>query len=270
MSVYVTEMFDAYSDGTRNVCRVYLEADTAADLPGPTDLDGLRLLMGSKGHVIDTDKTYWMNSSGVWYEASGSMFENVYTKTEIDDMISEIDSLDEIQSAALADLIDDGPKNRMPVPTRIGPSNASAAATYTQAGVSFTCNQDGSITVERISANTNQAVLWLYDDNSAILVNDYTDGEYVFYNGFVGSSETARMRLSNLFEGSYLVIDEWAVIPESSTADNKNISIIVYPTFTGTITVKPMICRKTYWDITRKYVPHAPTNYELLQMIQNL
>lgn len=270
MSVYVTDIFDAYSNGTRNVARVFLEADTAADLPGINDLDGLQLVMGSKGHTIDTDTIYYMDSLGAWHAAQSQIFENVYTKDEIDDFLEDIDALDETQSAAIADLIDDGPKNQFPIATRIGPSNATAATSYTQAGVQFTCNGDGTITIERISANTNQAVLWLYDDSAAILVNDFTDGKYVFSNGFEGSGETARMRLSNLYEGSYLVIDSWAVIPEDTTATNKNVSIIVYPTFTGTVTVRPMVCRKTYWDITRAYKPYTPTNTALYDMILNL
>ena len=197
-----------------------------------------------------------INSGGTWVlQPSANAWKNVYTKAELDAILGQIDQTDDKQENALVDLIDSGPKNLLPIPLRIGPSNASAQQTYTQAGVSFTCNLDGTITIERISANANQAVLWLYDSTSALLVDDYTDGQYVWSNGVSGSSITARMRLAKLNAGDYLVIDSYATIPES-TETGCNISLIVYPSFTGTMTFKPMICFKSYYEISDKWKAH--------------
>ena len=268
MSYLVNDVMAEYTDrstGNKQV-RAFIVADTAADLPANSTV--LTWLLGSYALTVDTGYTYYIDSSGSWIlQPNQNAFSNVYTKTEIDDLLDQIDQLDDQQTAAIVDLINDGVKNRFPVTKRIGPSNASAAATYTQAGVLFTCNADGSITIERISANVNQAGVWLYDDTDPILVNDFTDGTFVFSNGFAGSAETARLRLSNLYEGSYLYVDRWAVIPEDDTATNKNVSIVVYPSFTGTVTVKPMVCRKSYWDMTQDWIPYTPTLQQMYQMI---
>ena len=267
MSYLVTDVMAEYTDrstGNRQI-RAAIVADTAADLPANST--ALTWLLGSYALTVDTGDTYYIDSSGSWIQQPGQgAFSNVYTKPEIDDMIDQIDQLDDQQTAAIVDLINDGVKNRLPIPTRIGPSNATATQTYTQAGVQFTCNLDGTITIERISANTNQAVLWLYDDNSALLVDDYTDGNFVWSNGVTGSSTTARMRLAKLNAGDYLVIDSYATIPDSAE-NGCNISLIVYPTFTGSMTFKPMICRKSYWDLTTDWIPYTPTLQQMYQMI---
>ena len=215
----------------------------------PVNTQNLTFVLSSDAYIVANGNKYMMNSSGTWILQPASEWSNVYTKSEIDDMITPIED-------AVIDLIDTGNKNMLPIPTRIGPSNATAAVSYTQAGVQFTCNLDGTITIERVATNSNQAVLWLYDATSALLVDDYTDGEYVWSNGVAGSSTTARMRLAKLNAGDYLVIDSYATIPESSET-GCNISLIVYPTFTGTMTFKPMICLKSYWDMTTKFVPHS-------------
>ena len=246
MSWIVTGTLESYNDN--GYVRVIVCCDTVADLPNRVQPNST-FDMGSEATVIETGDKYLMKSDGSWVKQPSSEWSNVYTKSEIDDMITPIED-------AVIDLIDTGNKNMLPIPTRIGPSNATAAATYTQAGVQFTCNLDGTITIERVSANSNQAVLWLYDASSALLVDDYTDGEYVWSNGVAGSSTTARMRLAKLNAGDYLVIDSYATIPESSET-GCNISLIVYPTFTGTMTFKPMICLKSYWEMTKKYVPHV-------------
>ena len=251
MSWTVIERINAYSNaGGLTTITARIACDTAADLPLPTSAGTFNLGIGSEATDISTGDKYLMKSDGTWVlQPKDNAWVNVYTKSEIDDMITPIED-------AVIDLIDTGNKNMLPIPTRIGPSNATAAVTYTQAGVQFTCNLDGTITIERVAANSNQAVLWLYDATSALLVDDYTDGKYVWSNGVAGSSATARMRLAKLNAGDYLVIDSYATIPESSET-GCNISLIVYPTFTGTMTFKPMICLKSYWDMTTKFVPHS-------------
>ena len=253
--------YDENAGGTSLLCTIAVPS--AADFPAQ-DTD-YHFVIGCKG--IDTSNGDKYNFDGTtWNKETGTPFSNVYTTGEIDSIISRIDTTDTTQTAALTDIINLSVKNRFPVPTRIGPSNATAAATYTQAGVQFTCNLDGTITVERISANANQAVLWLYDDTNPILVDDYTDGKFVFSNGFTGSSDTARMRLAKLYEGNYLVIDNYTTIPESAET-GCNVSVIVYPSFTGSITVKPMICPKSFYDITDKWVPYTPTLQEMWSAI---
>ena len=177
------------------------------------------------------------------------------------------EAADTVHDDILADLIDNGAKNKFRYPTRIGTNNSNAAQTYTQNGVKFTCNLDGTITIERVSTNQYSPQLWLYDDNAAITIDDYCDNKHVFSNGFAGSETTARVRLAKLNDGEHLTVDEYAVIPDKGTYTGINVSIIVYPQFTGTLTFKPMVCRKSAWDLTQKYVPYSPSLAELYALI---
>lgn len=66
-----------------------LSADTASDLPSNTT--DLQYVLGSWSRTVDTGDIYRINSSGVWVlQPSTNAFSNVYTKAEIDSMITEI------------------------------------------------------------------------------------------------------------------------------------------------------------------------------------
>lgn len=197
-----------------------------------------------------------------------------HTSQEIDDAVDAIaaeitnrTASDTVQNSALAYLIDSGAKNRFPIPKRIGTNNSNATQTYTQAGVKFTCNLDGTITVERTSTSSSQAQLWLYGDSSAILIDDYCDGSYVFSTGFEGSGDTARMVLAKLDNGSEMIVNSYVSLPDKGTQSSINVSIRVSSTFTGSVTVKPMVCKKAAWDVSQVWVPYTPTYAELYAMV---
>ena len=63
-------------------------ADSVSDLPAPDYFTGFRLVNGFRGITSDNGKEYIMDSSGTWHEVIKSYFENVYTKSEIDTMLS--------------------------------------------------------------------------------------------------------------------------------------------------------------------------------------
>lgn len=66
MSVSLKQSYDIEYNGTANVARMDLFADTAGDLTGLTTVDGITLLQGSTAHVIQTVEDYMMRSNGVW------------------------------------------------------------------------------------------------------------------------------------------------------------------------------------------------------------
>lgn len=91
--ITMKQSYEIEYDGTHNVCRMEIYADTAADLSGLDNLDGVYFLAGSEAYVIATGDKYMMNSSGAWIlQPSANRFENVYTKSEIDSMITDIDT----------------------------------------------------------------------------------------------------------------------------------------------------------------------------------
>ena len=172
----------------------------------------------------------------------------------------ELTQLEKEDRDALSGSIDTGVKNRIDV-ERIGTQNTNAAKTYTRDGVTFTVNMDGTITVERTSTSSTDATVWLYHSVSAIYANDYNDGNYIFSIGYSGSSSTIYGRIKTS-SSDYVSCDNYITVP-TSTYDQMNISIVVKSGFTGTATIKPMVCSQSEWSISQSYKPFGLPNYEL-------
>ena len=56
-----------FSSGTQDAIG-FVICDTDSDLPAYDYFSGVNLYMGSKAHVIQTDKDYMLGSDGTWYE----------------------------------------------------------------------------------------------------------------------------------------------------------------------------------------------------------
>lgn len=245
-----------------------ISCDAAADLPAVTYFDGYTLMQGSTAHVIQDNTIYTMQSDGTWIQQDEAGRFDVYTKAETNNLLdTEIAHQAGIQlltdnaqntkidgnKDALDYIIDhDIKKNVMDKVKRIGTSNANADTTYTVGGIIFTVNPDGTITVSRPSAGSSQAV-YLYNDAAAILIDDYCTGDYVFSTGSTDSG--FNFRLSQLDSGSFLYVTTSILIPDRASYTGINVSISVSASFSGTITLKPMICHKSLWYITQNFVP---------------
>ena len=57
-------------------------------MPQADEFDGFTLLLGSKLVNITTGAMYYFDGSGNWFRRQNSMFENVYSKAEIDAMLA--------------------------------------------------------------------------------------------------------------------------------------------------------------------------------------
>ena len=57
-------------------------------MPNANEFDGFTLLLGSKLVDVTTGAMYYFDGSGNWFRRQNSMFENVYSKTEIDTMLA--------------------------------------------------------------------------------------------------------------------------------------------------------------------------------------
>ena len=266
MAYRVIDVLQEYTDRTTGQRSIMAEisADTAADLPANTA--EIVWILGTFATVVATGDTYKINTAGNWIlQPPQNAFSNVYTKSEIDNIVTGINATDNTQYLLLADLIDSGRKNNFRICTRIGTTNANATQIYTQFGVRFTANLDGTITVERITANSNDALVWLYDDSAAILIDDYCNGLYTFSNGFAGSATTARLRLAKLASGQHMTVNDYAVIPDKGTETGINVSIIVYSTFSGSVTVKPMVSLSAAYALSDRFVPYVPPLFDIWQ-----
>ncbi len=85
--------------GVRSImCEI--AADTAADLPANTT--ERVFILGTFATAIDTGDTYKINSSGAWIlQPSANAWENVYTKFEIDNILTGYYTASEIDTKLL-------------------------------------------------------------------------------------------------------------------------------------------------------------------------
>lgn len=63
-------------------------ADSFSALPDPDFFDGFLLANGFRGITSEDGKEYILDSAGRWHEVIKSYFENVYTRSEIDTILS--------------------------------------------------------------------------------------------------------------------------------------------------------------------------------------
>lgn len=267
---YVQTKINDPTDTTTHI-RAHLECDTLSDLPSTaTDIAGYTLEIGSDAHIIQDNTVHMMLSDGTWVIQDEASRMDVYTKAETNNLVdTEIqhqaglqavtdaaqDAAIDKELAALVYITDNAiQKNVMPKVKRIGTSNSNAQSTYTIGGITFTANADGTITVTRATTGTSQAV-YLYGDSAAITIDDYCTGQYEFSTG--ATEPNFNIRLSQLDSGGYLYINTHANIPDRGTYTAINVSISVSASFSGTLTIKPMICAQSLWKISEQYTEPA-------------
>lgn len=253
MSVSILETIKskANAGNTAYIVVLSLLCDTYSDLPTQYGLTGYELAQGCKAHVIDTNTDYMLDSVGTWHIYGGEIWQNVYTKTETDTLLDDKQDelttaqLDAVNSgitaekltadeAALAEVVDGGAKNLSTVSSGI----------ISNSGGGFPI----SSTPITVPIGT-YIVSFKFSGNA-------TRGSVQFRSG-----STAIDSLS--FNMAPLVSVQIEIT--SDTIDNFNL----YSNSTATIS-EFMICTAADWDVSKKYVPYAPTNRELYEMIQAL
>lgn len=269
---------------------VYLELDSVADLDNldPTSqsypFSDIFLAPGSEAHIIEDNKMYMKKSDGTWVIQEDPLFSGIYTKQEIDDMISDIDDIQTAQAVSIRDLqfdvdalelansvtegriarlVDQGAKNIL---------NWSATTSTTQ-NVTFTINEDDR-TVST-SGTANQRAQKALDFN---IPSTLPAGQYVLSGcpagGAVGSTvkyclyvwdatASSRVSLNDTGEG---VTFDW--IPDSTHNYNIGVDIRAGNNADGLV-FKPMITEAWKYALSQAFVPYSPTNAELAKMILN-
>ena len=98
MAVSLKQAYDIAWNGTHNACIMNIFVDTASDLSGLIQLDDIYFQLGSWALDVSTGDEYRFSSNGTWVlQPSNNRFVNVYTKTEVDDIITSVDA--DIQDA---------------------------------------------------------------------------------------------------------------------------------------------------------------------------
>lgn len=224
-------------------------ADDAASLPA--DTSEMIYVMGSEALTIDTGNKYIKNSSGNWVlQPSSNVWQNVYTKTEVDNIVTRVDSdIADIENdvsdlhSGLSDVINSGGKNKMPVasgqstpPTRwINVPVVLPPGTYRVSfGTLTSTDTDDQVCQACFLSGSTQVSNWL----------SFERGTNVHSSICTITANTTTFRLYPA--GSYA----------SSEGD--------------TVTFDQcMICDNMLWEISPEYVPYCPTLYELYQLVKS-
>lgn len=238
-----------------------ISCDTVSDLPAQSGgITGYYLEQGSTAHVIADNAKYMIDSGGNWILQDTSPFSNVYTKTEVDNLLTPI--TDDISSlytadsdlrANIAGLINDGAKNRL---------NVFATASQTINGVTWTINADGTVTANNTA--TANSFLYLIPNNSNIAF-----GEETFISGCPagGSASTYEIQVAMQGGTTYHDYGNGEFIPYNYVY--RYFVCCVRNGYTANnLIFRPMICDTWKYVITPVFVPYSPTNAELAALIR--
>lgn len=233
-----------------------ISCDAAADLPAATYFAGYTLMQGSTAHVIQDNTIYTMQSDGTWILQDEASRMNVYTKPEIDSMLSDYTTTADQQ------VIDGQQDNDI--------SDLQTADTAILAALQWII--DTGNVKNRCPTDTGSGT-------SSVTINmTLPAGKYVVYFGHLESTDTdyATCQVVSLL-GSTVV----SASPQLQSARGDAVhgiitlnsdcdKIQVYASRTGTASsgdtvsfTDCMICPESLWAVSQNFTAYAKTNQEL-------
>lgn len=259
-----------------------LECDTVADLDVLNPLDrttfiypSIMFVLPTTAHIIEGNKTYAMKSDGTWVIQEDPLFSGIYTKSEIDDMISDIDDIQTAQAVSIRDLqydvealqtannatngriarlVDQGAKNLL---------NVYDTQTQTINGITWTINADGTVTANGTA--TANSFLYLIPNNSNIAYGYET---HISGCPSGGSATTYEIQVAMTGGTTYHDYGDGQVIPSTYVYRYLVCAVRSGQTVTNLV-FKPMITEAWKYALSQAFVPYSPTNAELAKMILN-
>lgn len=260
---------------------VYLELDTVSDLddlnPASDNypFSDVYLVAGSEAHIIENNTKYMMKSNGTWVIQEDPLFSGIYTKQEIDDMISDIDDIqtaqavsirelgfdvealqqaDNVTNGRLARLVDQGAKNLL---------NVYDTQTQTINGITWTINSDGTVTANGTA--TANSFLYLIPNNTNIAYGYKT---HISGCPAGGSSTTYEIQVAMTGGTTYHDYGDGQVIPDTYVYRYFVCTVRSGQTVTNLV-FRPMITEPWKYALSQTFIPYSPSNAELAKMILN-
>lgn len=256
---------------------VKFECDTELDLPSQigsyeseTIHGTINYAMGSSAHCIGSNKIYMIQSDGTWCEQDEAARMDVYTRAEVNDLLQDMaDSQANIDLAQDEDINanTDAIKALVNNPEPKNLLNLLSATTQTVNGITFTVNPDYSITFSGTASSTA-----FFSIPVTIPPGSY------YFTGMTetGGASSYRLELrSPTATGTVSLLNEsttptaWG--PSSTYTGYFNIRVA-----SGTNidplepkTVYPMISLRWKYNISSDYVPYAPSNMDLYNLIKS-
>lgn len=244
--------------------------DTVSDLPSLDVYDSLDILLGEgcDAEVIDPKSDYRMKSDGTW--VIQDVGNDYYSKSEIDDMIDEINDTDDMQDRAISDLYAENTNEQLQIDYAIntGVKNllrTRRASGTSTTGLTYTLNADGTYNLggTTTAAANITAICTLAD------LDEYWVGKQVTLSGAVNSD----IRLA-VYNGNTLtdIVDSGSgvdfIITQEMITNPYTIRLLVASgTDCAGKVLKPMLRYKYISDGT--YQPYAVSNKELYDSVEN-
>ena len=256
-----------------------LELDTVSDLDDldPTSqnypFSDIFVIQGSDAHVIQDNTKYMMKSDASWVIQEDPLFSGIYTKSEIDDMISDIDDIQTAQAVSIRDLqldvealqqadnvtngriakmVDQGAKNLL---------NVYDTQTQTINGITWTINSDGTVTANGTA--TANSFLYLIPNNTNIAYGYET---HISGCPSGGSSTTYEIQVAMTGGTTYHDYGDGQVIP-STYVYRYFVCCVRSGQTVSNLVFSPMITESWKYTLSQAFVPYSPTNAELAKMI---
>lgn len=263
MSIVVRDSGDIYFDGTNNVSVMSIFVDSASDLQGLVQYEDIYFQLGSDALDVSTGDKYRMKSNGTWIlQPSDNVWQNVYTKTEIDSEIARIDSdiigvegdMSKLHSA-LNEMLNSSGKNKLQI----------SEQTRTHNGVTFVVNSDGTVTANGTASGNAYIQIAGIPAQGGLF-----DGKHMLSGCPEGGSRQSYAMYAAL--SNYARYDYGSGVSLISTELTGNIGLVImiYSGYTAdNVVFKPMICTFADWDISTDYAPYCPTLYELYQLVKS-
>ena len=254
--------------------------DTAADLPDMnyvTSAEGtMTLAQGSRAFIIANSSNWILNGSGIWVETVPPALADTYSKQQINSMFDTVNTAIadaetrlnakiDANTALLATLIDNGAKNVLQM------TQTQTSITRTSGNSSVTAVYDkiaGTVTLNGTHYTADSAIIFeLYSGNATDTPVIPAGTYHLSGVPFGGSTSTYRASLVNIAGGVDIGNGANFTITDPKYAAYR-ILISGNCTFDSMV-FRPMICLKSYYDITPAFVPYCPTLPALYAMVQN-
>lgn len=239
--------------------------------------------------VSASEKSAWSGKQEPATTLAGYGITDAYTKTETDTaLLGKQGTLSQSQlaaansgitaekltadEAALAEVVDNGAKNLLQL-FQLGSSNANTGNPCTSQGVEYEIQSGGTITAYRKSSASSGAYIFLYKNGAIQNVSEFFDGKHIWSGNPPQYPDGGVSIWYKIGSGSNITLPNGALLPNANGEAVQigfQISTALSPTQSNPIVFKPMICAASDWAVSQKYVPYAPTNRELYEMIQAL
>lgn len=180
--------------------------------------------------------------------------------------IAEADTAEAADRAALAELIDGGGKNRLPITSVDSLKQLNTYGTwennvYTHSsGVVFTVNDDMSITANGTASGANAVFILSMPGGFSIEAGNWilsgcpSGGSTSTYNITIAGTTSDTGTTGNFTSCSKVLVRIYVI--SGTTVDD--------------LVFRPMVCSKAAWDISQTYQPYRPSYAELYAMVQAL